>query len=66
MAELAAPEKPTLIGVTVKLTPAEHEALKAVMFTQGFGSFQSYFRHFALREIREATGQPQEPAHAAP
>jgi hypothetical protein len=60
MSEVAIPDK--LIGITVKLTPEEHDDLKQVMFNQGFGSFQSYFRHFALREIR-AERQQREPAH---
>jgi hypothetical protein len=47
-------KKPALIGISVKLTPREHEALKDVVWALGHTSFQSFFRSLAVQKLREA------------
>jgi hypothetical protein len=63
-------QKPTLIGVSVKLTPREHAALKALVFAEGHTSFQSFFRSLAVEKLRAAReaetqtpGTPYQEAH---
>jgi hypothetical protein len=56
--------KADLIGITVKFTPAEHAALKIVVFAAGHTSFQNFFRSYAVQKIREAEGRSREPADA--
>jgi hypothetical protein len=54
-------KKPALIGISVKLTPGEHAALKDLVWAEGHTSFQSYFRSLAvakLREVREVEARP--------
>ena len=56
--------KADLIGITVKFTPAEHMALKAVVFAEGHTSFQNFFRSYAVQKIREAETRARELADA--
>jgi hypothetical protein len=60
-------ERSTRIGVSVKLTPQEHEALKALVWREGHTSFQSFFRSLAVQRIRAAQAQagPEDPSNAA-
>jgi hypothetical protein len=51
------PEKSSLTGITVKLTREEHRLLRAVIFSEGFHSFQDYFRSFLVRKIKESSGE---------
>jgi hypothetical protein len=47
-------------GVHVRLTAAERERLRTILFNKGSVSLQSFFRQVALQEIREAGEGPQE------
>jgi hypothetical protein len=51
--------KPTRIGISVKLTPSEHAALKDLVWAEGHTSFQSFFRSLAVQKLREADARQQ-------
>jgi len=68
MSATLSPEKLNLVGITVKMTRQEHSLLRAVMFSEGYHSFQDYFRSFAVRKIKASCGEvvePQGPHYAA-
>jgi hypothetical protein len=61
-------EKPSLIGVTVKMTPQEHRLLRAVLFAEGHSSFQDFFRTLVVQRIKASGGglsTHQEPSHVS-
>jgi hypothetical protein len=54
------------IGISVKLTPDEHEALSRLVFAEGHSSFQGWFRSLAVERLRAAgVLPPQVPGNAA-
>lgn len=55
------------IGISVKLTTDEHEALSRLVFSEGHSSFQGWFRSLVVDRLRDAGTLPpaQEPTHAA-
>jgi hypothetical protein len=66
MSAVMTADKPTLVGITIKFTPAEHEALKAVVFNDGYSSFQTFFRSLGVQKIREAELRQREGLLLAP
>lgn len=57
MSAVISREKVNLVGITVKLTPQEHQALRLVVFAEGHSSFQNYLRSIVVQKIRESRGK---------